>query len=114
MDRTKLVFLSALGIAAVGLGATSTAWAWGNAGHEIVAVIAADNLSPAARDHVAKILGTGSDLDSIEKAMAAASIRPDTEFIEEDRSTARPGTSSTSAYRTKGVMCPRDALAEPA
>ena len=70
------------------IGATSTAWAWGNQSHEIVAIVAADNLSPAARDHVAKILGTGSDVDSIERAMAAASVRPDTEFREEDRSTA--------------------------
>ncbi len=72
----------------MGLSATSAAWAWGNQGHEIVAIVAADNLSPAARAHVAKILRTGSEEDSIEKAMAAASIRPDTEFREEDRSTA--------------------------
>jgi hypothetical protein len=52
-----------------------------------VAVIAADNLSPAAREHVAKLLGASADVDSLEKAMAAASIRPDTEFREEDPST---------------------------
>ncbi len=44
--------------------------------------------SPAAREQVARILGTVSDAESLEKAMAAASVRPDTEFREEDRSTA--------------------------
>jgi hypothetical protein len=79
LDRTKLVFLSAFGIAAMGLRAEPAAWAWGNQGHEIVAIIAADNRSPAARDHVAKILGTASDVDSIEKGHGCASIRPDTD-----------------------------------
>ena len=88
MDRTKFLFLSAFAIAVFGVRANSPAWAWGNQGHEIISIIAADNLSPAARDHVAKILGTPSDVNSLEKAMAAASIRPDTEFREEDRSTA--------------------------
>ena len=88
------------------LGATSTAWAWGNQGHEIVAIVAADSLSPATRDHVATILGTGSDVDSIERAMATASVRPDTEFREEIGE-PRPGTSSTSVCRTKGKMCRR-------
>jgi hypothetical protein len=80
--------LSALTLSFFGVRPDSPAWAWGNQGHEIVAVIAADNLSPAAREHVAKILGASSNVDSLEKAMAAASIRPDTEFREEDRSTA--------------------------
>ena len=64
------------------------AWAWFNEGHEIVAVIAADDLTPTARSHVAQILGVPADTGSVEKAMAAASIRPDTEFREEDRATA--------------------------
>jgi hypothetical protein len=64
------------------------AWAWFAAGHEIVAVIAADDLTPSARSHVAQILGMPADTRSVEKAMAAASIRPDSEFREEDRSTA--------------------------
>jgi hypothetical protein len=50
--------------------------------------MAADDLTPTARSHVAKILGASDDTPSVEKAMAAASIRPDTEFREEDRSTA--------------------------
>jgi S1/P1 Nuclease len=71
-----------------GFEATSPAWASGDQGHEIVPVIAADNLSPATREHVAKVLGPSEDVQSLEEAMAAASIRPDTEFREEDRSTA--------------------------
>jgi S1/P1 Nuclease len=64
------------------------AWAWFAEGHEIVAVIAADDLTRTAGSHVAEILGVPVDKGSIEKAMAAASIRPDTEFREEDRATA--------------------------
>jgi hypothetical protein len=80
------VFVSAF--AASSLGFAPTAWAWGDQGHEIAAIIAADNLSPAARERVAKYLGVSPDVDSLEKAMAAASLRPDTEFRHEDRSTA--------------------------
>jgi hypothetical protein len=64
------------------------AGAWFAEGHEIVALIAADDLTPTARSHVAQILNVPADTRSIEKAMAAASIRPDTEFREEDRTTA--------------------------
>src|SRR5580704_1100534 len=64
------------------------AWAWGPDGHKIVAVIAADNLTPAAASHVADILGVSADKRAIATAMEAASIRPDTEFREEDKSTA--------------------------
>jgi hypothetical protein len=62
--------------------------AWFAEGHEIIAVIAADGLTPTARSHVALILGAPADTRLVEKAMAAASIRPDTEFRSEDRSTA--------------------------
>lgn len=65
-----------------------SAWAWGNDGHEIVAFIAADNLTPTAASHVAAILGVPADKRSIATAMEAASIRPDTEFRDEDASTA--------------------------
>ena len=82
LDRAKLVLLSAFASAVIGVHANSTAWAWGNQGHEIVAIIAADNLSPSAREQVTRILGTASDTGSLEKAMAAASVRPDTEFRE--------------------------------
>ena len=36
---------------------------------------------------MAKILGVPADTNSVEKAMAAASIRPDTEFRDEDKTT---------------------------
>jgi hypothetical protein len=65
-----------------------SAWAWGPDGHKIVAVIAADNLTPAAQSHVASILGVSADRKSIATAMEAASNRPDNEFREEDKSTA--------------------------
>src|SRR5437588_4867615 len=64
------------------------ACAWFAEGHEIVAIIAADDLTPTARSHVAQILGVPAETGSIEKAMATASIRPDTEFREQDRATA--------------------------
>ena len=84
MGKSKSVLLSLFGLFLV----SRPAWAWFNEGHEIVAVIAADGLTPTARSHVAQILGVPADTDSVEKAMAAASIRPDTEFREEDRATA--------------------------
>jgi S1/P1 Nuclease/Metal binding domain of Ada len=61
------------------------AWGWGSDGHYIAAVIAADNLTPAAQSHVASVLGVPTD--KIAAAMEAASIRPDSEFREEDPST---------------------------
>jgi hypothetical protein len=70
------------------LACPNPVWAWFAEGHEIVAVIAASNLTPTARSHVAQILGVPADTVSVVKAMEAASIRPDTEFREEDRSTA--------------------------
>ena len=54
--------------------------AWFAEGHEIAAIIAADDLTPSARSHVAQILNVPADTGSIEKAIAVASIRPDTEF----------------------------------
>ncbi len=61
-----------------------SAWGWGPDGHEIVAIIAADNLTPAAAGHVADILGAPADKQSIASAMAVASILPDTRFRDED------------------------------
>ena len=84
MGKSKTVLLSLFGLVLL----SRPAWAWFNEGHEIVAVIAADDLTPTARSHVAQILGVPDDTRSVEKAMAAASIRPDTEFREQDRTTA--------------------------
>src|SRR5262249_12612357 len=55
-------------------------------GHKVVAIIAADDLAPNARSHIAEKLGVSPDGASLAKAMAAASIRPDTEF-RKDRAT---------------------------
>jgi hypothetical protein len=63
-------------------------WAWFYEGHEVIAIIAANHMTANARSHVAQILGVPDDSASTAKAIAAASIRPDTEFRSEDRSTA--------------------------
>jgi hypothetical protein len=67
----------------------SVGWGWGNDGHEIIAIIAASHLDANARAHVAAILGVDpNDPQQVATGMALAAIRPDTEFREEDRSTA--------------------------
>jgi hypothetical protein len=85
VEKSQSVLLSLFGLFLV----SSPAWAWFPEGHEIVAIVAADDLTPTARSHVAHILGVPDDTGSVEKAMAAASIRPDTKFRNEDRSTAQ-------------------------
>jgi hypothetical protein len=87
IDRVLFLFIVNAVIATT-FAQRDAAWAWGNEGHEIVAIIAADNLAPAVREHVAKILGVTADVISVERAMAAAAIKPDTEFRDRDRSTA--------------------------
>ncbi len=70
--------------------------AWGPVGHKVVARIAASQLTPAAKDKVAKIL----DLDhptagEIADALAAAAVWPDS--VARDKfPDSRRGTSSTS------------------
>lgn len=68
---------SVAGLAVLLIGA-SYAWAWGNDGHQIVARIAALNLSPNARRHVAQLLGVSSGPTSVANAMARAAVWPDT------------------------------------
>jgi S1/P1 Nuclease len=80
----KIIFAALLGQILL----SRMAFAWFAEGHEIVAIIAADNLTPTARSHVAQMLSVPDDTGEVEKAMAAASIRPDTEFREQDRTTA--------------------------
>jgi hypothetical protein len=62
--------------------------AWFAEGQEVVAIVAGYNLTPTARSHVAQIFSVPADTASVVKAMEAASIRPDTEFREEDCTTA--------------------------
>jgi hypothetical protein len=56
----------------------SYAWAWGNDGHQIVARIAALNLTPKARRHVSQLLGVSSGPTAVANAMANAAVWPDT------------------------------------
>jgi S1/P1 Nuclease len=79
----------ALGILLGVLACANPSWAWFAEGHKIVAIIAADDLALTARSHAAQILNVPADAGSVETAMAAASIRPDTEFRDQDRSTAQ-------------------------
>ncbi|HEV2171249.1 MAG TPA: S1/P1 nuclease [Candidatus Binatus sp.] len=81
--RPKLILAVAFAL----LLLPASAWAWGDQGHEIVAVIAADNLTPAAQSHVASVLGASASRRATASAMEAASIRPDTEFRAQDRAT---------------------------
>src|SRR5206468_5102711 len=53
------------------------AWPWGADGHQIVARIAAMNLSTNARRNVAKLLRVSSNPSAVANAMAAAAIWPD-------------------------------------
>jgi nuclease S1 len=73
--RTRILWL-----ALIGTVFHHPAFAWLAEGHEVVAVIAADNLTPAAKAHVASILNVSDDPISIARAMESASVRPDTEF----------------------------------
>jgi nuclease S1 len=63
-----------------------SAWGWGYDGHRIIAAIAADNLTAAAASHVASTLDVPAG--QMTAAMEAASLRPDSVFRKEDRSTA--------------------------
>jgi hypothetical protein len=86
----------------------SSAFGWFAEGHEIVAVIAADNLTPVAKARTAKILGVPTDTGSIAKGMAAASIRADTEF-RADKATHRwhyIGLCLQDGKRDLAVRCP--------
>ena len=86
LNTTRQILLLGLGCAI--LLCPMSAWAWGLDGHKIVAVIAADNLTPAAASHVASILGAPPGKRGLVTAMEAASILPDTEFRDEDHATA--------------------------
>jgi hypothetical protein len=68
-----------------------------------VAVIAADDLTPAASSHVAQILHVPDKTNSVEKAIAVASIRPDNGFARKIGRRQR-GITSTSAPTTAKRM----------
>ncbi|HXJ44316.1 MAG TPA: S1/P1 nuclease, partial [Bryobacteraceae bacterium] len=75
--RRRSLRMSMAGVALLLLGARY-AWPWGNDGHQIVARIAALNLTPKARRHVAQLLGVSSGPTSVANAMARAAVWPDT------------------------------------
>lgn len=89
-SQYKLIASSTTRIAIIALAvllSAQCAWCWGIDGHKIVAYIAADNLTSAARSHVANILGVSNDQRAIASAMETASMRPDFEFRDEDPAT---------------------------
>jgi hypothetical protein len=55
LNRAQSAFLSAFAVG-IGICAKPATWAWSNRDHEIIAIIAADNLAPAVREQVARIL----------------------------------------------------------
>jgi hypothetical protein len=91
LKMTHRVGLTApIGIAALALSLFPlSAWGWGSDGHRIVAVIAADNLAPAAQTHVANILGAPVERRAIASAMESAAVLPDSKFRVEDSGTDR-------------------------
>lgn len=106
--RTRLAVytLVLIAITVPMLACPSSALAWGNEGHQIVALIAAHELSPSAAKAVQDLLG-GADMPS---AMVAASTWPDE--IRPSRPQTAPwhyvnieiGTAGYDAARD----CPRD------
>jgi hypothetical protein len=63
---------------------------WGRDGHRIVAVIAADNLTPAARSHIANILGVPADPRAVASAMESAATLPDEPRFREEYPLTKP------------------------
>jgi hypothetical protein len=84
MAVRREIFQPKTGLALIAVVATLlsgiASWGWFPEGHQIVAIIAADQLEPAAKAHIARILAVPDDSRAVADAMAAASIRPDTEF----------------------------------
>jgi hypothetical protein len=86
-------------------------------------IIAADELTPTSSSHVAQIFGVPADAGSVEKAMAAASIRPDTEFRQEGRVyramalhghlPSRQGIRFRGALLTKGIALQQKSMSTP-
>jgi len=71
--RSMLVGLLAAGTTAF---LSSPAWAWGQEGHQIVALIAAHDLTPGARGGVARLLGDDVDHEMAVVSTWADEIRP--------------------------------------
>jgi len=99
----RLIVIAAIAAAVV---MPSAAWAWGNEGHEIIALIAASELSPVAKAHVEQLLG-----DDAVTGMADVSTWADT--IRRDRPETAPwhyvDIEITSAGYDAARNCPNDA-----
>ncbi len=100
-------------IAVIGACANSAAWAWGNQGHEIVGIIAADNVSSSAHEQVARILGPPRMKSLLKRRWPPCqyALTPTS-----GRKTGQPppGTTLTSVCKTGGLIYRLDAAAEPA
>jgi hypothetical protein len=83
-------------------------WAWFAEGHEIAAIIAADDLTPTARSHVAHIFGVPTKTASVEKEMTVASIRPTPSSAMKTERLCN-GITSIFASRTRNQICRRGA-----
>jgi hypothetical protein len=70
MDCETIFFALAL------FAAPSPCFAWGAEGHRIVAAIAADELTPAARDQVAQLLGGDGAAGMMQASTWADEVRP--------------------------------------
>jgi hypothetical protein len=103
LRKTSLISVVVLG--AILIAARS--WAWFAEGHEIVAIIAADDLTPTARSHVAQILDVPTDTGSVEKAML---LRQSDQTPSSARKIELPhgGITSISAFKILRLMhlCP--------
>jgi hypothetical protein len=93
--------------------APSSVLAWGNKGHQVIALIAADRLTPAARAEVAALLG-GDARDSMESASTWADYirlsRPETapwHYVNIEVS-ASGYNAATEAYFPKSSLAPLD------
>lgn len=87
--RARLLrfFVAATALLACTAGFAEAAWAWGDAGHQVIAIIASRHLTPTARIQVAKILGVAPSPRAVSVAMAQASLLPDHRFRDQDPAT---------------------------
>jgi hypothetical protein len=79
----------------------SPAWAWGNVGHRVIALIAADKLSTAARAEVSDLLGDDARHGMEEVSTWADEIQP-------DRAETRPWHYVNIEISTNGYDAARD------
>ena len=69
--------LTAIATIAAAVFMPSAAWAWGHEGHEVVALIAASELSPAAKAQVEQLLSGDAVTSMADVSIWADKIRRD-------------------------------------